>query len=466
MPEIYHSKAEPVAGKPHLFIAMPVGRPMEAAMLDFFWQVRGDLDAKGVPADLYLLANHCHVDDARNLCVYEAMKRPFTHFLFVDSDNCTSADAVGELLELDRDVICGAYPYKDDTKEHYPVRRLAGARRESDGCIEADRIPTGFMMLKREVLEAAVAASTRYFTKEVKKGTDDGIPLLFERGLDELHDRWGGDFNFCRKIRALGYKLFIYPPLWFRHYGTKAYTGNLANYLAREEGEMPLAFDKAILQIRNRGSLLTPCFMRLEIDWMNNWSMLADSLQALYWLGCEVDRPILELGSGLSTLVLGLAAEKAGVRVWSFEHDPGYYQQTAKLLKRYDLRSVRLLYAPLKNYGDCLWYTLPELMPRDFGLAVVDGPPRRFGRNGVFKYLGKAIENAKIVMDDMDEEEALSEFKAWCEKNNRKVHVFGGADAQHRPLVVSEPRRDRGPVVSEGVLETHVARSSGNGTAA
>lgn len=56
----------------------------------------------------------------------------------------------------------------------------------------------------------------------------------------------------------------------------------------------------------------------------------------------SADGPILEWGSGLSTVLLGLAAQRQGNTVWSLEHDPLWAGRVASTLDRYGVTSVRL----------------------------------------------------------------------------------------------------------------------------
>src|SRR5688572_14581546 len=60
----------------------------------------------------------------------------------------------------------------------------------------------------------------------------------------------------------------------------------------------------------------------------------------------ETRGPILEIGSGLTTIMLGHLAARRGVAVWTLEHHPQFFQQTEGRLKRYgadgDRKSTRL----------------------------------------------------------------------------------------------------------------------------
>jgi predicted O-methyltransferase YrrM len=438
VPQIYHCQAEGVqAGAQHVFIAMPCGGPVDPGMLDFLWGTATDLAKRKIAADFYVLANNCHVDDARNQCVHTFLETHCTDFFFIDSDTVASHDAVGHLLSYDRDVIAGLYPYKGDL-EAYPVRLLADTpiKTEEDGAVEVQMVPTGFLRIRRHVIEKMVPTVPGYFNKEVvKQHGHQAIPQLFNREIAGDGTRWGGDYSFCRKWMKLGGKIYIDPTLHFRHYGMKAYSGSIGVHWAKQFNTQTPAFDHAIAAIR-AGDESIAHFGRLVADWGNLYCAPPEMQAACYAMAAEAKGAILETGSGLSTILLGLAAEKSGVRVYALEHDVDYYKRTIAALQRYKINSVRLLYVPLRNHGSCLWYEMSPELPDAFAMVVCDGPQRRFGRSGLHTLLADRIAGAAIVMDDVDEPEHVAWFTDWAKSEGRTVHVM---DTTVRPFAVSPP---------------------------
>ncbi|HTR83704.1 MAG TPA: class I SAM-dependent methyltransferase [Reyranella sp.] len=91
---------------------------------------------------------------------------------------------------------------------------------------------------------------------------------------------------------------------------------------------------------------------------------------------------VLELGSGLSTLTIAHALQRAGGgRVQSFDDDARWAGQTAASLKREGLDALaEVQVAPLKEIASggrqSLWYDLPKMDPQArYDLVLVDGPP-------------------------------------------------------------------------------------------
>jgi len=93
-------------------------------------------------------------------------------------------------------------------------------------------------------------------------------------------------------------------------------------------------------------------------------------------------REIVELGSGVSTIVLARLMREREGRLTSLEHDPDWGQVVRSQLKREGLTHVaHLVEAPLEAHplalGDAPWYaerTVAEL-PEAIELLLVDGPP-------------------------------------------------------------------------------------------
>lgn len=114
--------------------------------------------------------------------------------------------------------------------------------------------------------------------------------------------------------------------------------------------------------------------------------------------------PGLECGSGLSTILMGFAGASAGLDIWSLENDATWFIRAEKILQRYHLGHVRLLMAPLKDYGGYTWYDPPlEEMPRDFRLVVCDGPVESTsgGRYGLLPIMaGRFVDGAVVLLDD------------------------------------------------------------------
>lgn len=116
----------------------------------------------------------------------------------------------------------------------------------------------------------------------------------------------------------------------------------------------------------------------------------------------EADGPILECGSGLTTIALAVYSKQTVV---SLENDPKWFKTLATDLHYLGLASNGLVLSPLKAYEDFLWYTVTPEIPERIALVVCDGPPLRGkpgGRIGLMPLLGDRLQPGAVVLVDSD----------------------------------------------------------------
>jgi hypothetical protein len=128
----------------------------------------------------------------------------FTHFLFVDADIAFNAAHVKKLLELDLDIVSGAYSWHHN-KKHYVGGDYAlfdGMRGhnvpvENTALSEVRWVGAGFLLVKREVFEKLDAPWFRHeWCHYDDKGTIHKIQT-------------GEDIGFCLNAERQGYKIFM-----------------------------------------------------------------------------------------------------------------------------------------------------------------------------------------------------------------------------------------------------------------
>ena len=173
----------------------------------------------------------------RNLCIARALRvyPNLTDIFFIDADVNWDAAAVPRFLASDKPVIGGIYPKKNDNTE-FPVFLKLKSPDEpeyivNDGLFLANCLPTGFLRIKRHVIDKMCAAVGTY-----TDGTGGGEVChnLFEMGFwpDDPKDPlskgewWGEDFAWSRRWTELGGELWVDPDINFEHRGSKAWSGN------------------------------------------------------------------------------------------------------------------------------------------------------------------------------------------------------------------------------------------------
>ena len=98
---------------------------------------------------------------ARNALVNEFLKTDAEELLFIDADVIVEPDDVMRLLaqSTDRDILCGMYPRRAKDKNFF----LDLYRDDTDALVfdgplmRVNRVGTGFMLIKRHVIEKLIA---------------------------------------------------------------------------------------------------------------------------------------------------------------------------------------------------------------------------------------------------------------------------------------------------------------------
>ena len=141
-------------------------------------------------------------------------------------------------------------------------------------------------------------------------------------------------------------------------------------------------------------------------------------------------REVVELGSGVSTVVLARLMRERGGRLTSVEHDPDWAILAGSQLEREGLGDVaRLVEAPLEPHplglGDAPWYAAAALaeLPGtgEVELLVVDGPPgygegmERSRYPAVPALEDRLAARAIVILDDADRPGEREILARWAE---------------------------------------------------
>jgi Methyltransferase domain len=139
--------------------------------------------------------------------------------------------------------------------------------------------------------------------------------------------------------------------------------------------------------------------------------------------------PILECGSGLSTLFLGVEAERRGTKVWTLEHHPAWAERVRSELRSAGIAAVEFCQAPLRSYGEFAWYDPPlERMPADFALIVCDGPPGETlgGRYGLLPIMRSRLRSGCVILlDDYERADEQATAARWVAETGAALETYG-----------------------------------------
>jgi hypothetical protein len=400
-----------------------------------------------VTFDYWNHTEDCHVDDARNFIVSEFMRSGAKTLIFIDDDVGWATEDFGRLICYKNvDVVGGAYPLKQ-RKEDYPIRLSPDSpvmQARADGLLEVSGVPTGFMRIERHVLEALSEKRKHMFFAAREAAPDQPkLQVIFERMMVDGH-RWSGDLNFCREARLLGFKIHVAPEMTFTHQGQQRWEGNFGNYLRKKQGildpRLDQAFDKLI-----GGDSSPEVFNEIFLYYAEPYSMGPKSLSEVYHRCLAAKGPILECGSGISTIIAGIACQRNGQTVHALEHDMEWFTQVRNFVNLWKVRGVALYYAPLQEYpgGDdanrpMRWYGdgVIDDLPEKFDVAIIDGPPRMHGRDGVYKLVGDKIKDALWIVDDVEDKGQQALVQIYAEKWGKKIEDHGSAESGQRHYAV------------------------------
>ena len=419
----YVSASSPIGGEAFshfVMLATPIAeKPCSSYVASMVGTVE-TLVRANVRFDFHTLQGCCHVDDARNYIIRDFLQGDCTDLFFIDADMGWLPNDVLRLLKKPGDIVAGIYCHKSDEKT-YPFHPFPGQTHAGEhGLFEMPKAATGFMRIRRHVLEALYERekakgrlmwldgdSIRLNRMPVARICERGFPR--EMGLADYaghHDSQSGDYVLCLKARSLGFRVFTDPDMGFSHTGEKTWQGHFGNHLRLQQGVHTPLFETAVAALK-AGKADAETFERLSRGYdigSHLYSLRADALAELWRMARAATAPVLEMGSGLSTLVLGLALEGTGQRVHSIEDHLDSWRKTARMLAGFGIRNVDLQYAPLEPVGptdDEVAYAEVEI-PETFGLALVDGPYHSPRRYTALRELLPRLGGATLLIDDSD----------------------------------------------------------------
>lgn len=150
---------------------------------------------------------------------------------------------------------------------------------------------------------------------------------------------------------------------------------------------------------------------------------------------------VVELGSGISTLVVALALKKNGYgAVVSIDHEDRYALETEKHLAEHDLTSIAKVHraglsswepANITKLGEkWQWYDIPTEVSslQGIDLLIVDGPPERSGKfaryPAVPDFWNRLATGGYVLLDDTIRPDETAAAHAWAEEYGMDLEIF------------------------------------------
>lgn len=142
----------------------------------------------------------------------------------------------------------------------------------------------------------------------------------------------------------------------------------------------------------------------LQFGWGNEgFAAQTEYLTEVARRAATTSGPILECGSGLTTVLMGLLAGRRGVETWSLEHIPDWCARVTRQLEQSRIPLARVCRVDLRDHEGFTWYDAPlSEMPAEFQLVICDGPPgaTRGGRYGLLPVMGDRLPAGSVILLD------------------------------------------------------------------
>jgi len=241
-------------------------------------------DSKGIKIDVLTIGNESLITRARNFYVSLMLaKKEYTHLLFVDADISFNPLNVLRMLTSGKDVVAGSYPKKGINWEKiaaiarenvveteyiaaasydYAVNIITendqGTQRVpiQGGFMKVAYAATGFMMIKREVLEKmARNFSNLKYVNDVG-GYDvhenkDYFYALFDCIIDPVSRRYlSEDYAFCKRWLGMNGEIWVDLSCNLSHAGSYDFNGSLLKSLEKgikNDSKQELADPKSLI---------------------------------------------------------------------------------------------------------------------------------------------------------------------------------------------------------------------------
>jgi hypothetical protein len=238
-----------------LYLATPCfGCQMSAAYLASVLNLQAECAMRGIECQTDFIGNESLVERARNILVARFLKTDATHLLFVDADIGFRPESVFRLLDSGKDVVTAVYPKKSfnwsmvktklEQKDPEPVRQMGldfniniASDREpvENGMVRVLDSATGFMMIKRQVLERMTAHFQQelYCINDIPGHNPKDYVAIFACMVDTSTRRFlSEDYSFCRRYQQLGGEIWadIASPLV--HIGHNFFHGDVRQRLS------------------------------------------------------------------------------------------------------------------------------------------------------------------------------------------------------------------------------------------
>lgn len=198
--------------------------------------------------------------------------------------------------------------------------------------------------------------------------------------------------------------------------------------------------DNLYQQLEALTSIISFLPLRMPLPPMRGWAISPDfGILLINEILKHKPRLVLELGSGVSTLLAGYCLEKtASGKLVSYDHDLKYSKQTRTTMTDHALDHLtEIIHAPLTKLaldrGEWDWYDTARMgQDSKIDLLVIDGPPgqiQKISRYPALPVLHEQLaDNAVILLDDAARTDESSIVDMWTQEFPEFEHEYRSAE--------------------------------------
>jgi len=176
------------------------------------------------------MVNESLIPRGRNSLVakFLAFEPKSTHLMFIDSDIGFEPEEIIKLMLANKDVAGGLYP-KKALPIQYVVNKVPNSVKEGN-LVEVANLGTGFMMIKREVIETIIRAKPELHYQDaigLDPKYDPYKYALFDTLIDPVTKEYlSEDYYFCKLWRDMGGKIWADLTVKLSHAGYFKFEGD------------------------------------------------------------------------------------------------------------------------------------------------------------------------------------------------------------------------------------------------
>jgi hypothetical protein len=176
-----------------------------------------------------VIYNESLVTRARNNLVAKFLNVPeATHLMFIDVDLGFDPESIIQLLCDNQDIIGGLYP-KKSLPISYVVNTVPTPKTDGANIVEVSTLGTGFMLIKRHVIEKMIAHHPELKIKDnigYAPECEKYMFALFDTLIDDNQNYLSEDWAFCYRWRKMGGSIFANTSIKLDHSGFYKFQGD------------------------------------------------------------------------------------------------------------------------------------------------------------------------------------------------------------------------------------------------